>query len=71
MDFKEIAAMKKPVTKTMPIQMNGALADEMERLTDEILAAKRDDRLSNLPDVAPGLSGQLRELTEGAKDTLV
>lgn len=71
MDFKDILAMKKPVTKAIPIQMNGALADEIERLTDQILAAKRDDRLSNLSDVAPGLTKQLRELTESAKDTLV
>ena len=62
----DIKAKKKPVTKRVPIQMDGEIADQIEKLRDEHLAARDHDRVSNENDTAPAIQKKIDTMMKKA-----
>jgi len=67
----DIKAKKKAVTKQVPIQLDGELADHIVDLRKLHAAARDADRLSNEPDKAPAIEKQIEALVEESKATEV
>jgi len=67
----EIMAKKKAVTKKVPIQTDGEIADRIADLRQLFNAARDADRLSNEPDKAPAIQTQIDKLVEESQATVV
>lgn len=50
--FEEIQKRKKPLTKSVDVLMNGVLADEIEKLEDELRSAQSASRSRFAPSIA-------------------
>lgn len=66
----EIMAKKKAVTKRVPIQVDGEVADEILSLRRLHSAARDSDRLSNDPDKAPAIQKKIDDLVTKSQDTI-
>ena len=67
----DIKARKKAVTKHVPIQLDGELADKIADLRKLHIAARDADRMSNETDKAPAVLVEIEELVEASKATEV
>ncbi len=68
--IEQILAAKKAVIKKVPVQVDGALASELEDLRADLREAKDLDPLTNAPAIAPGIESQIAALEEQSKDTI-
>ena len=66
----EIRAKKKSVTKTVAIQIDGEVANEIAALRALHSAARDADRLSNDKDKAPTIQRQIDKLVESSQATI-
>lgn len=67
--IKEILALKKPVTKSVVVQLDGAVAMEITHLQEDIMAVRESEKMSNLPSQVPKLEEKLATLIETSFDT--
>ena len=67
----DILAMKKPVTKTITVQLDGELAEEITELVEELRLAERSDGRENKLDRAPAIKLKLENLRVKAQATSV
>ena len=67
--ISEIRAKKKAVTKTVRIQLDGQIANELAALREAHRSARDADRLSNEPDKAPAITAEIEDLVERATET--
>lgn len=65
----EIMEEKQARTKTVTIQLNGGIVDAISALQLDIINARKADRKSNTPDLAPKLEKQLEKLLEAGRAT--
>lgn len=65
-----IMAKKKAVTKSVSIQLDGVVADEIFALRALAEAARDSDRVSNTPAQEPAILRQIDELVEASQDTV-
>lgn len=66
-----IKAKKKAVTKTVAIQVDGEIANEIAALRSLYSAAQSADRISNEPDTAPQIQDQIDKLLVQSQETIV
>ncbi len=71
MDIKEMMAAKTSARVDTPIQLDGAAAQRIDSLREEIREAHKADLRENRNALAPGLRDELREMVEQAKGTQV
>jgi hypothetical protein len=67
----QIKKKKKAVTKTVAIQVDGEIANQIAALRSLHSAARDADRHSNTPETAPKIQKQIDNLVEESQDTLV
>ncbi len=65
-NIADIMAKKKPVTKRVPIQMDGEIADQIEKMRQEHTAARDHDRVSNQSDTAPAIQKKIDAMIKKA-----
>jgi hypothetical protein len=64
MEFADLLAKVKPVTRSVSLCLSGDLIAEKERTERELLAARAEDDRHNRPPEAPAIARRIRELEE-------
>ena len=67
--IEEIMALKKPRVETETIQLDGEVAEEVERLKVALVTATQNDRSTNKPPQAPKVEKELQKVLDAARTT--